>query len=209
MLPELVPSGAFFKWWPWVDLDNFMTGSNLFPVLLYWYGWQLIQYWMLMYFQICSNSAYPQHSGERYRTNGPLVNIPASDIFIGGISGTECSENSILSNSPSITVLSLSWLSLRDETGVKVDGNYILMMFALSTFSVWYVLVRRSLIGPMSRASRLEFLQKREKFFYWKFRLICLRCGRDILVRTLYAKYMFQIAVICLLDFRFDQVPQI
>ena len=26
-----------------------------------------------MYFQICSNSAYPQHSGEQYRTNGPLV----------------------------------------------------------------------------------------------------------------------------------------
>ena len=26
-----------------------------------------------MYFQVCSNSAYPQHSGERYRTNGPLV----------------------------------------------------------------------------------------------------------------------------------------
>ena len=26
-----------------------------------------------MYFQVCSNSTYPQHSGERYRTNGPLV----------------------------------------------------------------------------------------------------------------------------------------
>ena len=36
------------------------------------YGWQLIQH-ILMYFQVCSNSAYPQHSGERYRTNGPLV----------------------------------------------------------------------------------------------------------------------------------------
>ena len=28
-----------------------------------------------MYFQVCSNSAYPQHSGERYRTTGPLVLI--------------------------------------------------------------------------------------------------------------------------------------
>ena len=28
---------------------------------------------MLLYFQVYSNSAYPQHSGERYRTNGPLV----------------------------------------------------------------------------------------------------------------------------------------
>ena len=26
-----------------------------------------------MYFQACSNSAYPQHSGEQYRTIGPLV----------------------------------------------------------------------------------------------------------------------------------------
>ena len=26
-----------------------------------------------MYFQVCFNSAYPQHSGERYRTSGPLV----------------------------------------------------------------------------------------------------------------------------------------
>ena len=26
-----------------------------------------------MYVQVCSNSAYPQHSGERYRTNGPVV----------------------------------------------------------------------------------------------------------------------------------------
>ena len=26
-----------------------------------------------MYFQVCSNSTYPQHSGERYRTNGPLI----------------------------------------------------------------------------------------------------------------------------------------
>ena len=26
-----------------------------------------------MYFQVCSNSGYPQQSGERYRTNGPLV----------------------------------------------------------------------------------------------------------------------------------------
>ena len=26
-----------------------------------------------MYFQVCSNSTYPQHSGERYRTSGPLL----------------------------------------------------------------------------------------------------------------------------------------
>ena len=28
---------------------------------------------MLLYFQVCSNSAHPQHSGELYRTNGPMV----------------------------------------------------------------------------------------------------------------------------------------
>ena len=37
------------------------------------YGWQLIQHWVCMHFQVCSNSAYPQHSGGRYRTNGHLV----------------------------------------------------------------------------------------------------------------------------------------
>ena len=34
---------------------------------------QLIQHSVQMYFQVCSYSTYPQHSGERYRTNGPLV----------------------------------------------------------------------------------------------------------------------------------------
>ena len=27
---------------------------------------------VVIYVQACSNSAYPQHSGERYRTSGPL-----------------------------------------------------------------------------------------------------------------------------------------
>ena len=57
-------------WWPWVDLDHFYEGSNLFLMLLY--GWQLIEHWVLLHFQVCSNSACPQHSGERYRANGPL-----------------------------------------------------------------------------------------------------------------------------------------
>ena len=35
-------------------------------------GWKLIQH-IVMYFQACSKSAYPQHSGEQYRTIGPLV----------------------------------------------------------------------------------------------------------------------------------------
>ena len=30
---------------------------------------------IVIYFQACSYSAYPMHSGERYRTNGPLVFI--------------------------------------------------------------------------------------------------------------------------------------
>ena len=38
-----------------------------------------------MYFQVCSNSAYPQHSDERYRTNGPLVvdNIKEDCVLLG------------------------------------------------------------------------------------------------------------------------------
>ena len=39
------------------------------------YGWKLIEHWVLLYFQVCSNSAYPQHSRERYRNNSPLVTL--------------------------------------------------------------------------------------------------------------------------------------
>ena len=53
--------------WPWPFLWH---GQICFLMLLH--GWKLIQH-IVMYFQACSNSAYPQHSGERYRTNGPLV----------------------------------------------------------------------------------------------------------------------------------------
>ena len=54
-------------------LTIFMIGSNLFQNASAWV--KLIQHSMLMYFQVCSNSTYPQHSGERYRTNGPLVYV--------------------------------------------------------------------------------------------------------------------------------------
>ena len=54
--------------WPWPIL---WQGQICFRMLLH--GWKLIQHWVLMYFQVCSNSAYPQHSGERHRPNGPLV----------------------------------------------------------------------------------------------------------------------------------------
>ena len=42
-----------------------MSGSNLFLMLL--------EHLVLLYFQVCSNSAYPQGSSEWYRTSGPLV----------------------------------------------------------------------------------------------------------------------------------------
>ena len=54
--------------WPWLFL---WQGQTFLRMLLH--GWKLIQHWVLMHFQVCSNSAYRQHSGERYRTNGPLV----------------------------------------------------------------------------------------------------------------------------------------
>ena len=73
MLSELVPSGCmpmpwgfFCKWWSFL-----WQGQICFLMLLY--GWQLIQHRVLMYLQVYSNSAYPQHSGEQYRTNCPLV----------------------------------------------------------------------------------------------------------------------------------------
>ena len=78
MLPELLPSNCmrmprgFFHMmtlgWPCPFL---WRGQIYFLILLY--GWQLIQHWVLTYFQVCSNSAYAQHSGERYRTNDPLI----------------------------------------------------------------------------------------------------------------------------------------
>ena len=34
-----------------------------------------------MYFQVCSNSTYPQHSGEQYKTNGPLFFTRFSSKF--------------------------------------------------------------------------------------------------------------------------------
>ena len=64
---------------PGLTLTIFLTGSDLFLMLLY--GWQLVEHWLLLYCQVCSNSAYPQHSGERYRTNGPLVVIMKQNLF--------------------------------------------------------------------------------------------------------------------------------
>ena len=52
---------------PGLTLAIFMTGSNLFLNS---------SAWVKAYTALsanCSNSSYPQHSGERYRTNGPLV----------------------------------------------------------------------------------------------------------------------------------------
>ena len=61
-----------FIWWLWVDLDQFLwQGQICFQMLLR--EWKLIQHWVLMYSNFGSDSAYPQHSRERYRTNGPLV----------------------------------------------------------------------------------------------------------------------------------------
>ena len=54
--------------WPWPFLWQCQI---CFRMLLH--GRKLIQHWVLLYFKVCSNSAYPQHSGERYRTSGPLV----------------------------------------------------------------------------------------------------------------------------------------
>ena len=94
------------------------------------------------------------------------------------------------SASPSSTVLSFNWLSFRGETGVKVDWNCLLMMFALSTFTVWYVLIRGSLTGQMSWASRLEFFRKEKSFLTEN-----LDWHVSGVEETFWSKYMFQIAV--------------
>ena len=45
-----------------------------FSFLMLLQGSKRIQH-IVIYFQACSNSAYPMHSGERYRSNGPLAFI--------------------------------------------------------------------------------------------------------------------------------------
>ena len=71
------------------DWETWYTGSGArvlpifhmmtlgWPRLFLWQGQicfrMLIQHWVLMYFQVCYNSTYPQHPDERYRTSGPLV----------------------------------------------------------------------------------------------------------------------------------------
>ena len=61
----------YFIWWPCVDRDYFYDRVK-FVSECFCMG-ESIQHWVLMYFQVCSHSTYPQDSGERYRTNGPLV----------------------------------------------------------------------------------------------------------------------------------------
>ena len=63
--------------WPWPFL---WQGQICFWIPLH--GWKHIQHWVLIYFQVCSNSAYPQHSGEQYRTNGHLVIIWLSHFVL-------------------------------------------------------------------------------------------------------------------------------
>ena len=79
MLPAFVPyaqniahaQGLFSDDVPGLTLTVFITGSNLFPDASVW----VTAYKALsaMYFQVCSNSAYPQHSGERYRSGSVLL----------------------------------------------------------------------------------------------------------------------------------------
>ena len=64
---------------PGLALTIFMTGSNLFSNAS-----ALVKAYTAMsvyVFPSFSYSAYPQHSGERYRTNGPLVFLLTSLIF--------------------------------------------------------------------------------------------------------------------------------
>ena len=69
---ELVPSGCiplpcgFFQMmtlgWPWLLLwqRKFVPDASVWVELD-----SNIEHWVLLYFQVCSNSTYPQHSGER------------------------------------------------------------------------------------------------------------------------------------------------
>ena len=89
---------AFFKWWPWVDLDHFYDrvrfvswsfcmGDSLHNIECSCFSnknqkWDPLRamktFIRRKVGQVSSNSAYPQHSGDRYRTNGPLVFITSN-----------------------------------------------------------------------------------------------------------------------------------
>ena len=77
---KILAPGVVCPWSAAIYFQVMMTLAWPWPFLwqgqiCYWYFCMsdLIEHWVLLYFQVCSNSAYPQHSGERYRTNGPLV----------------------------------------------------------------------------------------------------------------------------------------
>ena len=86
-------------------------GSNLFLMLLY--EWQLIEHWVIWYFEVYPNSEYPQHSGERYKTNGPLVLV--CDMVC------PCTKRKarFIANSSSCTTTELSKLLTSCLTAVK------------------------------------------------------------------------------------------
>ena len=58
---------AFFKWWPWIDLVHFYVRVKFVPGASVW-----VTAYRAMG-ALVFPSSYPQHSGERYRTNGPLL----------------------------------------------------------------------------------------------------------------------------------------
>ena len=61
-----------------LNLTIFTKGSNLFPNVSAWVK-AYITLSAIVFFQVCSNSGYPQHSGERRRTL--LTNAQADSSF--------------------------------------------------------------------------------------------------------------------------------
>ena len=92
------------------------------------------------------------------------------------------------SASPSRTVFSESWFSLRGETGVKTDCRWLLIRFALSVLDVWTSLVWGSRRGPITFESWREFFKKENNFFGANWinlshqRVMCL--GQDCLCQA-------------------------
>ena len=76
---EVLPN--LFKWWHWVDLDHSFDMIK-FVSYCFCMGESLYSIYIVMYFQACVKSAYPIHSGERYRIMGPLVFISLCFVSI-------------------------------------------------------------------------------------------------------------------------------
>ena len=79
------------SWWPWNLLNSIGYSSTATFVQMMTLGWPWPCLWHVF------QSAYPMHSGERYRTNGHLVfNCHSKAIFEAWVKGVQVAISLII-----------------------------------------------------------------------------------------------------------------